>query len=458
MKYKLIIFLLITLFILSDNKFENFSQINTIGPNTIEPNTIEPNTIEPNTIEPNTIEPNIIKLNKIEPNIIKQNIIEPNIIKQNTIEPNTLAPNKNEIIFQYTRPEECTQTDIWNAETGICKKKGQMMDGTIDYIKPDDCDLNDEWNDITGVCTKYGVVINTTKKNKTKDYSLISINGDCQSDNEHTNGFDLGKFNTIKKCAEECIKYDKCKYFTYGNTGTNRGRCMMEYSTDNECNFDNKNERNTKRKLKGYVNSINFDLYRLNTNKFLRKHGINSKALKNQYLNLNESDHINEIIELFDFDNSVKVNKKPWKQPYLNSKRDAVIISLKKMIDLCEELNGDAIYMPNPNLPEGLLNNEYYRILKFKYDGDIISWNRLRLLPSYSTNYNVPKKSGLCFTDEEELFKDDKMKKEKSQYDSLDNLDSIGLYIRCDSLDFFDEKIQLLYLNKKRIIEKKNKL
>ena len=124
------------------------------------------------------------------------------------------------------------------------------------------------------------------------------------------------------------------------------------------------------------------------------------------------------------------------------------------MIQLCEEVNGDAIYMPHVNLPIDRLRNESYRILKFKYDGDIISWNRLRLLPSYGINYNVPKTSGLCSSDNDKLFKDEKMKREKSEYDSLDNLDSIGIYIRCDSLDLFDEKIQLLYLNKKRIIQK----
>jgi hypothetical protein len=437
MKYKLIIFLLITLFILSNNNLEKFSQINTIAPNTIAPNTIAPNTIAPNTIAPNMIAPNMIAPNiQIKTNIIKKEV--------------------DNIIIEYTKPLECTTEDIWNRNTGICKKKGKLVEGEIDYIKPEDCDIDDEWNDITGICTKYGVIINTSKKNKKKDYSLISINGDCQSDNEHTNGFDLGKFTTINKCAEECIKYDQCKYFTYGNKGENKGRCMMEYSTDNECNFNNTNKRNTTRKLKGYVNSMNFDLYRLNTNKFIRKHGINDTLLKNQYLNLNESDHINDIIKLFDFNDNKEFNKYPWKQRLIDAKGNGVVVTLKEMIERCEELNGDAIYMPQVNQPKKRLRNEYYRILKFKYDGDIVSWHRLRLLPSYSTNYNIPKKSGLCYTDAEELFKDQKMKKEKSKYDSLDNLDSIGLYIKCDNLDLFDKKIQLLYLNKKRIIEKDN--
>ena len=261
----------------------------------------------------------------------------------------------------------------------------------------------------------------------------------------------MGKKKTITECANECIKHDKCKFFTYGKKGKDKHECMMEHSLDNECNFKKDHVRNTSRFLNGYIKSDNYDLYRLNTNSFMLEHGINNSTLKTQFLNLNESDHINTLIKHFSFDNKSKYNKHPWKQLLINKKDETVIITLENMIKLCNELDGDAFYMPDN---DGTLEHRYkdsYRILKFKYENDVISWNRLKYLPSFGVNRNSPKLSGLCYTDNKHFFTDE-MYKNIEKYASLDKKNGVGLYIRCTNIDLFDKDIQLLYLNKKRVV------
>ena len=447
MKNIIIIFLLIFLFILSSNTYERFTVISTplvtpvVTPQTtpVVKSQVTPQTtpVVKSQVTPQTTP--VVTL--AEKQVITSTSISNNI--QPTIQDNTT-------IIKYKKPFECDMNDNWNKVTGICTKKGKIIDGKIEYIKPEECTVNDEWNDVIGICTKYGVVLQTTKKDKNKNFSLISLNSDCDT-NEYLTGVSMGKKNTITECANECIKHDKCKFFTYGKKGKDKHECMMEHSLDNECNFDKNNIRNTSRFLNGYIKTDNYDLYRLNTNKYMLEHGIKDSILKKQFFNLNESDNINTIINQFDFDNSSKYQKKPWKELLINKKDETVIINIEEMIKLCNELGGDAFYMPKVDVSITKKYIESYRILKFKYENDIISWHRLKYLPSFGVNRDNPKLSGLCYNDDKHFFTDE-MKKNIEKYESLDQKNGEGLYIRCSNLDLFDKNIQLLYLNKKRIV------